>query len=75
MKTITAYRCGHCPTAKITVTERSMTRHESDCIYNPEVKACPTCAHDGIHQCLAGWLPDGERLIRRCEHHVHGVAA
>jgi hypothetical protein len=42
MKTITAYRCEYC--GKVYISKQYAKKHEGICFYNPERKACATCA-------------------------------
>jgi hypothetical protein len=71
MKPITAYRCEHCPKARVMVTERAMKKHEAQCIHNPAERACPSCRNDwrdDSRYCEAGVLiPLGSMLLRKCE--------
>lgn len=75
MKTITAYRCEHCPRARVMVTLRSMERHEARCISNPASRACPSCAHDlgpgPSNGCSIGAREPQESMVRGCVSWAH----
>lgn len=47
---VTVWKCEHCLKRRL-ASKSKIKKHEKECWYNPELKACTTCNHDEFGHC------------------------
>lgn len=68
--TVTAFTCQFCPRRRAFLQKSNAKRHERQCFFNPESKACVTCKHfseekeDGVwlRLCAIDKMPSADYL-------------